>query len=136
MVGISRHSVEGCIVCFAWRRSEDCKLRDALCIRAAPRIPDRRLDRASSETTLFAASKENDSAAAASISRKLFWETRGLRTAILVSPRASGFAKINGAHGVTRPTPDALRVDTGRAGSPLPAEGAHITLLPKLSAPV
>src|SRR5438067_12873013 len=66
--------------------SEDCKLRDALCIRAAPRIPDRRLDRASSETTLFAASKENDGAAAVRILGNLLWPTRRIRAAVLVSP--------------------------------------------------
>src|SRR6058998_258437 len=66
--------------------SEDCKLRDALCIRAAPRIPDRRLDRASSETTLFAAPKENDGAAAVRILGNLLWRTRRIRAAVLVSP--------------------------------------------------
>src|SRR5437016_7890752 len=67
-------------------RGEDCKLRDALCIRAAPRIPNRRLDRASSETTLFAASKENDGAAATRILGNLLWRTRRIRAAVLVSP--------------------------------------------------
>src|SRR6059036_2665129 len=61
----------------ARRGSEDCKLRDALCIRATPRIPDRRLDRAGSETALFAAPKENDGAAAGEFSETYFGEHGG-----------------------------------------------------------
>src|SRR5437773_6066466 len=78
----------------ARRGSEDCKLRDALCIRAAPCIPDRRLDRAGSETALFAAPKENDGAAAGRILGNLLWRTRRIRAAVLVSSCARGIANI------------------------------------------
>src|SRR6267143_2913362 len=94
MVGTPGRAFEGCIVCFAWRGSEDRKLRNALCIRAAPRIPNRRLDRARFETEQFAASKENDSAGAARIFRNLFWGTWRIRAAVFVSSCARDIADI------------------------------------------
>src|SRR4029077_1343104 len=83
-------------LCFARRGSENRKLRDALCIRAAPRIPNRRLDRARFEAELLAGSKENDSAAAARIFRNLFWGAWRVRAAVFVSSCKDGFARVRG----------------------------------------
>ncbi len=49
----------------ARRGSEDRKLRDAFRLRAAPRISNRRLDRAGFEAAVFSASKENRNTTAA-----------------------------------------------------------------------
>src|SRR5206468_12227581 len=55
MVGVSgRRSSEEPVRAAGCGR-EDRKLRDALCLRAAPRVPNRRLDRAGLETALFPA---------------------------------------------------------------------------------
>src|SRR6266487_6642331 len=103
MVGTFGLSFEGCIVCFARRGSEDRKLRDALCIRAAPRIPNRRLDRARFEAELLAESKENDSAAATRIFRNVFWETRRIRAAVFVSSCARDIANLRSVEGFFDP---------------------------------
>src|SRR5438552_18883722 len=74
--------------------SEDCKLRDALCIRAAPRIPDRCVDGARFETAIFSAGSKIERVAAAWVFRNILWRTRWLRAAIFVSSCAGDVAKI------------------------------------------
>src|SRR6516225_7512195 len=67
-------------------------------------------------------------------SETYFGEHGGYAQQYLFHHARGRFAKFNGAHGVTRPTLDALCVNAGWAGSPLRAEGRRYGC--KLSAPV
>src|SRR5260221_9759029 len=81
-------------VCVARGGNEGCQLCNALCLRTTARVSNRCLDREGFETTVFSAEEKNHGTAVARIFGNVFWRTRRLRAAILVSSRADGLAKI------------------------------------------
>ena len=77
----------------AGRRRESSQLRYAFCLRAAWRVPDRRLDRTRFEGEIFSAEKKSDAATIARTFRIVFRPARRIRAAISVSSRAQNIAE-------------------------------------------
>src|SRR2546421_11730627 len=83
---IAGRRIAGAIMRTARRGREGGELRDALRLRAAPRLSDRCLDRTRIAGAVFSAETKGDGAAAARILRPLFRRTGRLRAAVFVSP--------------------------------------------------
>src|SRR5882757_1761163 len=88
--------------CVARSGNEGCQLCNALCLRTTARISNRCLDREGFEATVFSAEEKNHGTAVARIFGNIFWRTRRLRAAILVSSRANRFSKIHNGEELRR----------------------------------
>src|SRR6266542_4437494 len=94
MVGAARSRSQRETVWVARCGNEGCQLCNALCLRTIAGISNRCLGRKGFETTVFSVEEKSHGTAAARIFGNIFWRTRRLRAAILISPCANDLAEV------------------------------------------